>query len=336
MSAGLDPGTLRYEIVTELKHRVGFDRWAWPLADPDSLITLAGIAEHDYGRAIPRLLELEYGGDDFAGMRSVARRRSAVGSLTVETRGDYARSPRWDEVLRPVGIGDEVVVACRDDFGCWGWLKAYRGQDEQPFDEQDLRLFAEIAPLLGAGLRRSLAVGLGAPAPVNRPPGILLLDNDLHAVSETATWRGWTDSLPGANAYSAFGMLPAMVYPVATLVRSQASGFAVHALERAEDGGWVVIEGAALEGGGKARFAVTMRYGGSGETFDRLCRLYGLTARERQVVAAIFTGLETPSVSARLSISRHTIQDHLKSIFSKVGVHSRRELVARFGRPVDA
>jgi hypothetical protein len=28
--------------------------------------------------------------------------------------------------MRPVGIGDVAVVACRDAHGCLGWIEAYR------------------------------------------------------------------------------------------------------------------------------------------------------------------------------------------------------------------
>ena len=72
-------------------------------ADPDTLIPLSGVAEHDYGPGVPRVLELEYSGNDFAAMDVLARRVSPAGSLSRETGGDLARSPRWDEVLRQVG-----------------------------------------------------------------------------------------------------------------------------------------------------------------------------------------------------------------------------------------
>lgn len=76
--------------------------------------------------------------------------------------------------------------------------------------------------------------------------------------------------------------------------------------------------------------------GGAGETFDRLCRICALTRREPEVVSALAAGLDTRAAAERLAISRHTLQDHLKSVFAKIGVNSRRELVASFGTSASA
>jgi DNA-binding NarL/FixJ family response regulator len=54
---------------------------------------------------------------------------------------------------------------------------------------------------------------------------------------------------------------------------------------------------------------------------------------ERDVVAALVAGLDTRAVTERLVISRYTVHDHLKSIFQKVGVRSRRELLTRCSAP---
>jgi DNA-binding CsgD family transcriptional regulator len=69
--------------------------------------------------------------------------------------------------------------------------------------------------------------------------------------------------------------------------------------------------------------------------FDLLCRAYALTRRERDVVAALMAGLDTRAVTERLFVSRHTVQDHLKSVFGKIGIRSRRELLAIFNAPSD-
>ena len=327
--SSLDCESLRREALRELQRVIGFDRWCWALADPDTLIPLGGIAEHDYGPGVPRELELEYSGDDFAAMDVLARRVKPAASLSIETGGDLARSPRWDQVLRPVGIGDEAVVACRDALGCWGWLKAYRDSADARFAEHDLDLLAQLGPALGSALRHNPPAndgGAGAPT----VPGVIVLGGDLSVVMWTASARAWLEALPSAGVYAAFGILPAMVYPAATLSRSPDTANRAHALDRCVDGRWVMIEAAALEGRADGEVAVTLRAATGSETFDRLCRIYALSGRERDVVAGLLDGLDTRALSERLFISRHTVQDHLKSVFEKTRVHSRREVLAKF------
>jgi len=47
------------------------------------------------------------------------------------------------------------------------------------------------------------------------------------------------------------------------------------------------------------------------------------------VTQLVAQGLQKSSIADRLHLSQWTIQGHLKSIFEKVGVGSRSELVAR-------
>jgi DNA-binding NarL/FixJ family response regulator len=54
---------------------------------------------------------------------------------------------------------------------------------------------------------------------------------------------------------------------------------------------------------------------------------YGLTKQEQVLTALVCRGLSTSAIAARLHITPNTIQEHLKSIFEKTGVSSRRELV---------
>jgi DNA-binding CsgD family transcriptional regulator len=331
----LDSESIRREAIGELRRVVGFDRWCWPLADPDTLLPSSGLAEHDFGPGVPRALELEYSCDDFAAKHLLARRARAVGSLRSETGGDLARSPRWDQVMRPVGIGDVAAVACRDALGCWGWIEAYRDNADGPFDQGDLDLLATVGRSLGTALRRrAIRPGDG---PASEPgPGMMVLDAALRLVSSTAGARTWIDALPSAKLHAAFGMLPSVVYPAATLARSAGSAGNAHALLQTVDGRWLTIEAARLEGGPEGEIGVTLRLATPSETFGLLCRAYALTRRERDVVQLVLLGLDTGAVAERLFISQHTVQDHLKSVFEKIGIHSRRELLGTLGAPAAA
>jgi len=330
----LDCESIQREAIADLQRVIGFDRWCWPFADPDTLLPLSGVAEHDYGPNLPRALELEHSDDHFAAKPVLARRANSAGSLSGETGGDLARSSRWDEVLRPVGIGDIAAVACRDALGCWGWIEAYRNGSDGRFESADIELLADVGPCLGSALRRGFTAKEGDVLEPS-PPGVILLSPGLALVSWTAAARSWIDALPAAALFAGWGMLPAVVYPVATLARSEEALSGAHALERGIDGRWVMIEAAPLEGDPDGKIAVTVRGAAPAETFDVLCRAYALTPRERDVVAALVAGLDTRAVTERLFISSHTVQDHLKSIFEKIGVHSRRELLTTFNASAD-
>jgi DNA-binding CsgD family transcriptional regulator len=55
----------------------------------------------------------------------------------------------------------------------------------------------------------------------------------------------------------------------------------------------------------------------------------GLSPREEELVKLVVRGLSTTRISRTLFISEHTVQNHLRSVFEKVGVRSRGELVKR-------
>lgn len=67
-----------------------------------------------------------------------------------------------------------------------------------------------------------------------------------------------------------------------------------------------------------------------------LAQLYRLTARELDVVEIALTGASNKVVCRHLDISLPTLRTHMQHIYTKVGVRSSAELVARLGRVASA
>jgi DNA-binding NarL/FixJ family response regulator len=75
--------------------------------------------------------------------------------------------------------------------------------------------------------------------------------------------------------------------------------------------------------------AVTIEPAKSSQIAPIIVEAYCLTPREQEITQAVARGLSNQEIAAELFLSSHTVRDHLKAVFAKVGVGSRGELVAK-------
>jgi DNA-binding CsgD family transcriptional regulator len=98
---------------------------------------------------------------------------------------------------------------------------------------------------------------------------------------------------------------------------------------RTASGRWLVLHASRLRAAGtEGRIAVIFEEARPSEIAPLMVDAYGLTKREGEITRLVLRGLSTAEVSEELHITPNTVRDHFKSIFDKVGVRSRRELVA--------
>ena len=67
----------------------------------------------------------------------------------------------------------------------------------------------------------------------------------------------------------------------------------------------------------------------AGEAVQQTLRRAPLTPRERDVVSLLVAGSSTRDIASRTGLTVSTVNTYLKRIFSKLGVHSRVELIAK-------
>jgi DNA-binding CsgD family transcriptional regulator len=142
----------------------------------------------------------------------------------------------------------------------------------------------------------------------------------------------WLSDFPDGDWEA--GMLPSAVHSVAgraLRIAEGTEGPGEIAVSRvlARSGIWVVLHGVSLVASGPRRVAVIVEPAHPARITPLLMSAYGLTEREQEVTRLVLQGDSTAQIADRLVVSSHTVQEHLKNIFEKTGVRSRRELVGK-------
>jgi DNA-binding NarL/FixJ family response regulator len=55
-----------------------------------------------------------------------------------------------------------------------------------------------------------------------------------------------------------------------------------------------------------------------------------LTRREEEILACLFQGMQDKEIASTLGIGTATVHTHMHRLFEKLGVHSRREIIAKY------
>jgi DNA-binding CsgD family transcriptional regulator len=303
----------------------------WFTLDPASLLVTSHFDE-GVPELPPQWMIREYYQDDVNKLVDVARSRRGISTLDEATGGDPTSSPRWHFNMT-LGGDQELIAALRTPVGeVWGALGLYREPGRPLFDDAELAFVRAVAPSLAEGARRALLVGEATDPEGPDAPGLLVLSQEGEVESATPGVERWLQDLPDGDWDA--GRLPSAVRAVAgralrTAQHPDEPGQVAVSRVLSRSGTWVVLHGASLVSGESHRVAVIVEPAHPARIAPLLMSAYGLTEREQEVTRLVLQGNSTTEIAERLVVSTHTVQQHLKSIFDKTGVRSRRDLVGK-------
>ncbi len=321
-----DLPSLRERFLAALRRAFTIDAAFFAAADPGTLLFTFAAADQPLVADGRRFLENElFAAADVNRFAALARARSAVATLDDATRGRRVESARWREILDPLGMGDELRVALRARGTTWGFLCLHRACG-RGFSRDEVALVADVAPHAAEAIRRIVVASSARAGRDERRAGVVVVDAGrvLASTDAAAAWLAEL-GLPLAAGDPLPLALGAVVARVDALERGVAAAPPTATL-LARSGSLVEVHAARL-GGGRA-IAVKLAAAGAASRGDLRLAAHALTPAQRRVAELVLQGLSTLQISAELHIRESTVQDHLKVVFDKVGVASRRELVA--------
>jgi DNA-binding CsgD family transcriptional regulator len=330
-ASGAGPRALRLEALAVIRQAVGFDAYAWLITDPETAVGSSPLADVPCLPRLPELIRLKY----LTAVNRWTTLPGAVASLAQATGGELSSSLLWRELLREYQVTDIASSVYRDRFGCWGFLDLWRA-GAPPFTPEDIVFLAGVAGPLTAALRQGVAASFtpAAAAGDQLPEGpvVLLLSPDLVVRAQTPQTQRYLKVLVPPEEGQA--PVPAGAYNVAAQLLATEAGTDGHppaARVHLAAGRWLTLRAARIgaDDTENADIAVSIEPAAPGDRVSVFARACGLSRRETELLDHLVSGADTRDTARLMFVSENTVQDHLKSIFTKTATRSRRSLLAR-------
>ncbi|MBZ5737579.1 response regulator transcription factor [Nocardioides mangrovi] len=333
--AGLDLDTFLAEATLSVNRAVPWVAACLATNDPGSTMLtsarkyghLQEVNSHDHEFGL-----LEYGTVEPTAFTELAQAEVPAAGVAL-LHGDPLRSARMETFMRPhFGFGDEARLAFREGRQSWGAMALFRGPDDTPFSADDVELLASLSGQFARGVRTGMLARLADVVPPGSAgPAVIIVGADGQVLQMSL---GAEERLARLTTGSAAADPMSPVSALVGAARRYASGDSSappRARVRSADGVWLVLHAAPLSGmdGRVGEVVVTIEEARPPEIVALVVAAFDLTPRERDVTQLVLQGVDTKEIAATLHLSAYTVQDHLKSVFDKADVRSRRELIAR-------
>ena len=335
--AGLDTATFVAEFNESVQRAVPHIAACFGTFDPATLLLtstykfgdLAGNDANDHLWGL-----MEYGEEDPTSFASIVTQDCPAIAVCLDERASDRRSVRLDEFIAPTyGYGSELRMVGRKGERGWGGVALFRDPGDAAFGPDDVAFLASLSDGFAGGVRSGLLVRTtGSPdGAVDAGPRVVIVgaDNRISQISVGAELV-LRDLAGDPHLSSADGIIGGLV---ASARRYAAGSEPVlpRTRVRMPSGCWLVLHASPLAGadGATGDVVITMEEARPPEIVPLIVAAFDLTPRERDVTQLVLHGVETREIAATLHMSRYTVQDHLKSVFDKADVRSRRELISR-------
>jgi DNA-binding CsgD family transcriptional regulator len=331
--AGLDVDTFMQEALDSVSRAVPHVGACIATVDPSTLLLTGTHKFGDLRGRDERDLEwglIEYGQVEPTAFTELARREVPAAGVGHESS---TPSPRVVEFMEPYfGYTEELRVVFRDRGQVWGGAALFRDRDGGRFEDDEVDLMAGLSSLMSVGLRAGLlAQAATAPPPPASGPAVIIVGAD-DTVQQTSA--GAEDRLADLVGRDSMADPVSVVASLVGAARRFARGEVdtpPRCRVRSRSGMWLVLHATPLSPRGDRHgdVVVTIDEARPPEIVPLVVAAFDLTQRERDVTQLVLQGVDTKEIAKTIHVSAYTVQDHLKSVFDKAGVRSRRELIAR-------
>ena len=329
------------ELAPRLRSVIANDATCWHTLDPHTRLLTSdspnelierGVFAPDEAQAAGELIvRSEYMVEDVNTFAGLAARRVPVGILHHATRGDPERSARYRDLLHPAGIPHELRAAFVIRGRVWGAVHIARRAASGPFSQRDADALAGVVGAIARGIRASLRFDAARRVTGIEAPGLVVLGpgDELELITPPA--RELLASMRADAPACAEDAIATPVLALASFVRGapEAAQCESNVVTVPGSDGWITLHASLPGPPSDGRVAIVLeRASGSRSATVRL-EAFGATEREREVATLLARGLSRAEMAETLVLSPHTVEDHVKSLYAKLGVDSRQELVAR-------